>query len=90
MVIILIHIGVLEHWSPGVMVNWCISYYNTPVLHHSIAPVLHDLKTLGNLGFTLSKFIVSFFDKLADALKYLLVTKIGPHARTRSRHGLPV
>jgi hypothetical protein len=29
-------------------------------------------------------------DALLDALSYLIVTKIGSHARTRSRHGMPV
>jgi hypothetical protein len=31
-----------------------------------------------------------FLNKFVDALLYLIVTKIGPHAGARSRHGLPV
>jgi hypothetical protein len=31
-----------------------------------------------------------FLNKLVDALQYLMIAKAGPHAGTRSRHGLPV
>jgi hypothetical protein len=36
------------------------------------------------------KFLTGFFNNIVDALLYLIVTKIDPHAGARSRHGLPV
>jgi hypothetical protein len=67
-----------------------MSFYNTPRLHHSSTPKSRDSKTLGNLGFAFFELIPPSFDSIVDALSYLIVTKIGPHARTRGRHGMPV
>jgi hypothetical protein len=36
------------------------------------------------------KVLRGLLNELVDALSYLIVTKIGPHARTRGRHGMPV
>jgi hypothetical protein len=33
-------IGVMEYWGAGVMPEGLMSFFNTPILRHSITPVL--------------------------------------------------
>ena len=42
----------LEYWSVGVMAIGLVSFFNTPILHHSIIPEPALLRNFGNLIIT--------------------------------------